>query len=205
MTKSCPSIQKKFNILTFKVVFVWTEELLARYLSGEALEIVREHSRYVMRLALQVAGRLQMTPAEMVFIEEAAMLHDIGVCQVNAPSLGLYGTQRYIMHGVLGRLILEQEGYPLHALVCERHTGVGITSEDIVRQKLPLPERDMCPISLAEQVICFADLFYSKKPGNVHIQKSIDKIRGNLAAFGQAKVQIFEEWLLQFGTPSFKT
>lgn len=183
---------------------MWTEELLARYLSGVPLEIVCEHSRNVMRLALQIADRLQLPSADLVFIEESAMLHDIGVCQVNAPSLGLHGTQRYIMHGVLGRLILEQEGYPVHALVCERHTGVGLTCEDIVKQKLPLPERDMCPVSLPEQIICFADLFYSKKPGNVQRLKSIDRIRENLASFGQDKVLVFEAWLLRFGIPPFE-
>jgi uncharacterized protein len=183
---------------------MWTEELLTRYLSGVSLEIVRDHSCNVMHLALLLAERLQLPAADRVFIEEAAMLHDIGVCQVNAPSLGLHGSQHYIMHGVLGRRILDQEGYPLHALVCERHTGVGLTCSDIVRQKLPLPERDMYPVSIPEQMICFADLFYSKKPGKVHIQKSVGKIRENLASFGQAKVQIFDEWLLRFGAPPFE-
>ena len=180
---------------------MWTENLLARYLSGVSLEIVREHSRNVTRLALNVAGRLQLASADLVFIEEAAMLHDIGVCQVHAPELGLYGTHPYIMHGVLGRAILEQEGFPAHALVCERHTGVGLTCEDIVRQKLPLPVRDMCPLSLSEQIICFADLFYSKSPGKLHERKSVDRIRKNLASFGQDKVEIFDAWIVQFGTP----
>lgn len=177
---------------------MWTTDLLARYLEDEPLKIVLEHSRYVADLALEVADRLALKDDERLFIEEAALLHDIGVCQVHAPGLGLQGSHPYIMHGVLGRDILEREGYPLHALVCERHTGVGLTCEDIIRQGLPLPHREMCPVSLPEQVICFADLFYSKKPGRLGERKSVAQVRKNLLPFGKEKVAVFDEWLTKF-------
>jgi uncharacterized protein len=177
---------------------MWTTQLLAKYLTGEPLDIVREHSRNVTDLALEIAASLNVSADKRTFIEEASMLHDIGVCQVHAPSLGLHGSAPYIMHGVLGRAILENEGYPNHGLVCERHTGVGLTCDDIIRQKLPLPERDMCPQSLAEQIICFADLFYSKKPGHLGERKTIAHIRKKLLPFGKEKVAIFDDWLLRF-------
>lgn len=178
---------------------MWTTKLLARYLEGESLGIVLEHSLHVAGLALEVAGRLALSEADLLFIEEASLLHDIGVCQVHAPGLGLYGKHPYIMHGVLGRAILDREGYPLHALVCERHTGVGLTCEDIIRQDLPLPHRDMCPQSLSEQIICFADLFYSKKPGRLGERKSAMQVRKKLLPFGEEKVAVFDAWLTQFG------
>ncbi len=177
---------------------MWTTTLLARYLDGEPLHIVAEHSRYVADLALEVAGRFTMSDDDRRFIEEAALLHDIGVSQVHAPELGLYGEHPYIMHGVLGRDILEREGYPIHALVCERHTGVGLTCEDVIRQKLPLPHRDMCPVSLAEQIICFSDLFYSKKPGRLAERKSVERVRMKLLPFGEEKAAVFELWLAKF-------
>jgi uncharacterized protein len=102
------------------------------------------------------------------------------------------------MHGVLGRAILEQEGYPLHALVCERHTGVGLTLEDIIRQNLPLPHREMSPESLPEQIICFADLFYSKSRGRLAERKTVEKVRKKLRHFGEDKVAIFDLWLAKF-------
>lgn len=184
-----------------KDVCGWTENLLARYLVGPALEIVLVHSKQVTDLALAVATRLQMSPADLEFITQAAMLHDIGVCQVYAPELGLHGAHPYIMHGVLGRMILDREGLPQHALVCERHTGVGLTCADIVNQKLPLPVRDMCPQSRCEQIICFADLFYSKRPGKLLVQKSVERVRKGLANFGADKVAIFNAWLVLFGDP----
>lgn len=177
---------------------MWEIKLLARYLEGEPFRIVSEHSRHVADLALEVADRLAIGGEERVFIEEAALLHDIGVCRVHAPDLGLYGPNPYIMHGVLGRAILESEGYPLHGLVCERHTGVGLTCDDITRQGLPLPHRDMTPRSLPEQIICFADLFYSKNPGRLDQRKSAAQVRKKLLRFGADKVAVFDAWLKRF-------
>lgn len=177
---------------------MWATKLLARYLEGESFEIVLEHSRHVADLALEVADRQELTEDDRLFVEEAALLHDIGVCQVHAPELGLYGMQPYIMHGVLGRAILETEGYPLHALVCERHTGVGLTCEDIIKQELPLPHREMYPQSLSEQIICFADLFYSKKPGRLNERKTVAQVRKKLLPFGEEKVAVFDTWLTKF-------
>ena len=48
------------------------------------------------------------------------------------------------------------------ALVCERHTGAGLSLEGIIAQDLPVPHREMVSVSLEEQAICFADKFYSK-------------------------------------------
>ena len=127
------------------------------------------------------------------------LLHDIGVCRIVAPKIGLEQGFPYIMHGIIGREILEQEGLPRHALVCERHIGVGLTVEDIIRQGLPLPQRDMSPVSTAEQIVCFADLFYSKSPGKITKQKSPEKVRRKLAGFGEGKALIFDRWMELFG------
>ena len=177
---------------------MWPVELLARYLEGEPFRIVLEHSRFVARLAMDVCEKLGIAVDDRIFIEEAALLHDIGVCRVNAPKLGLYGQHPYIVHGVLGREILEKEGYPLHALVCERHIGVGLTIADIIKQNLPLPHREMCPISLAEQIICFADLFYSKNPAKLAHKKTLEQVRKHMLTFGEEKLQIFEGWIQRF-------
>lgn len=177
---------------------MWEIELLARYLEGEQFRIVLEHSRHVADFALEVADRLAVTGGGRIFIEEAALLHDIGVCQVYAPELGLHGANPYIMHGVLGRAILEGEGLPLHGLVCERHTGVGLTCDDIIRQNLPLPHREMSPLSLPEQIICFSDLFYSKSPEKLDQRKTAPQVRKKLLRFGEDKVAVFDAWLEKF-------
>ena len=63
---------------------MWATKLLAGYLEGEAFRIVLEHSRHVADLALEIAGRMAAGEDDRTFIEEAALLHDIGVCRVNA-------------------------------------------------------------------------------------------------------------------------
>lgn len=173
----------------------WEIELLGRYFSGEALALMAGHGTAVAGLAADICGRLGVSEAESRFVEQAALLHDIGVCRVHAPEIGMQGEHAYICHGVLGREILEREEFPLHALVCERHIGVGLTVADIAGQGLPLPHRDMTPQSLPEQIICFADLFYSKQPGKIDHRKSPDRVRQKLSRFGIDKLQIFDIWM----------
>lgn len=177
----------------------WEIELLGRYFEGDALVVITGHGRAVAGLALRVCQVLGLAEEECRFVEQAALLHDIGVCRTIAPKIGLEAGFPYIMHGVIGRKILEDEGHPRHALVCERHIGVGLTVEDIDRQKLPLPRRDMSPLTIPEQIICFADLFYSKSPGKVSHQKSPVQVRSKLAGFGEGKTLIFDRWMELFG------
>lgn len=161
--------------------------------------MISVHGRVVAGLAGEIALSLELPAEERLFIEEAALLHDIGVCRVRAPEIDLHGEHPYIMHGVLGRKILEEEGLFRHAMVCERHIGVGLTEADILTQKLPLPLRDMQPVSTVEQIICFADLFFSKKMGHLESRKSTGQVRLTLSKFGETKLEIFDEWLKCFG------
>lgn len=172
--------------------------LLARYFpQPQAFAIVAEHSRMVAAKAVGVAMALD-PPVDVRFVEEAALLHDIGICRINAPGIGCFGTDPYITHGIHGRAILEAEGMPRHALVCERHIGVGLTAEDIATQRLPLPLHDMTPTTVEEEIICFADLFYSKKTGALAREKDIEAVRAGLRNFGEHKVRIFDAWLGRF-------
>jgi len=158
------------------------------------------HVSMVTAEALRLAERLGLSKAQRTFIEEATMLHDIGIVRVYSPGMGCTGSLPYICHGVEGRAMLEAEGLPAHALVAERHTGVGITREEIIANNRPLPARDMLAVSIEEKIISYADLFYGKK--HVWRRKPIDKIRKNLVKFGQHKIKIFDEWLAFFGGES---
>ncbi len=174
--------------------------LLGKYFpDSEAFSIILAHGRHVAVKARQVADGLDQSRVDLSFLEEAALLHDIGVCRTNVPKFHCHGTEPYIRHGIIGREILEEEGFPRHALVCERHIGVGLTRNDISSQGLPLPEREMSPISIEEKIICFADLFYSKSPEKSGREKTHDEIRKSLGKFGANKVEIFEALLKEFG------
>ncbi|MDR1091278.1 MAG: phosphohydrolase, partial [Prevotella sp.] len=85
---------------------------------------------------------------------------------------------------------------PKHALVCERHTGTGLTLEQIVTEKLPLPHREMVPVSIEEQIICFADCFYSKT--RLGEEKSVERIRKSISKHGRKPVEQFDKWCGMF-------
>ncbi len=174
--------------------------LIEKYYShdSEAYFLLVHHSRLVAEKALQVAARISMPVPDLTFIEEAAMLHDIGIFMTDEPLIGCYGTHPYIAHGCLGRDLLEKEGLPAHALVCERHVGTGLTSADIAEGNLPIPRRSMKPVTLEEQIICFADKFYSKKKDRLMHEKPVAEIRKGLARYGKSKLQQFDEWLVLF-------
>lgn len=165
----------------------------------KSYNLLVEHSKAVTRKALEIAKRVPHLNPNLKFIEEAVMLHDIGIFLTNEPELGCFGDKPYICHGYLGREILEKEGFPKHALVCERHVGVGISIQDIESQKIPIPKRDMLPISIEEKIICFADKFFSKNEEFLTKQKSVNKIKKGLLKFGEDKVKIFDEWFEKFG------
>ena len=126
------------------------------------------------------------------------MLHDIGIFETNSPELGCSGKHPYVCHGYLGRIILENKGLWQHALVCERHVGIGITAEDIKLNNLPLPLRDMIPVSVEEQIICYADKFFSKNGEMDSNEKSVEDILTTLRRYGSVKVLRFQKWMQLF-------
>ncbi|MDM8551249.1 HDIG domain-containing protein [Desulfobacterales bacterium HSG2] len=166
---------------------------------SETYKILVQHSEQVARKALDVAGRVAHLHPDFKFIEEAAMLHDIGIFMTDAVELGCRGEFPYIFHGYLGRKILESRGLPRHALVCERHVGVGLGLAEVKR--LPFPEvREMIPISIEEQIVCYADKFFSKsKNGDLPAkEKSLEDILCGLAFYGHDKVAKFQAWADMF-------
>ncbi len=168
---------------------------------SKAYYFLIHHSKLVAKKALQVAERVKELNPNFKFIEEAAMLHDIGIFMTHAPKIGCYGFHPYISHCYLGREIVEKEGFPKHALVCERHVGTGLTLEDIESNKFPLPKKDMFPVTLEEKIICFADKFYSKKEHSLEKEKSVQEIREIIAKFGNDKLKQFDEWIEFFKEP----
>ncbi|WP_430814547.1 HD domain-containing protein [Carboxylicivirga sp. RSCT41] len=168
------------------------------YAEGSPLWVtLTEHSYAVRSKALDIVSNHPELEADAQFVSEASMLHDIGIYMTNAPDLHCQGIYPYICHGYLGRELLEKEGYPKHALVCERHTGTGLSMIDIQKQQLPVPQRNMLPLSIEEQIICFADKFYSKSRALTKA-KSIDKIRKSMLKHGVHQVKRFDEWCEMF-------
>ena len=105
---------------------------------NELKHILLTHSRSVADKALQIAVKHPELHLDTGFLEEAALLHDIGIFMTDASGIQCFGTHPYICHGYLGSELLMKEGYPRHALVCERHTGAGMSLQSIIEQDLPI-------------------------------------------------------------------
>ncbi|MBQ8989069.1 MAG: HD domain-containing protein [Prevotella sp.] len=156
--------------------------------------ILLTHSRSVADRCLLIARKHPELRLDTEFLEEAALLHDIGIYQCDAPGIQCFGTEPYICHGLIGGRLLREKGLVRHAQVCERHTGTGLSHEQIIAQQLPLP-LDMIyePDTLEEQVVCYADKFYSKT--RLDLERTVEQTARSLEKFGEAGLQRFFHWV----------
>ena len=167
--------------------------IIQKYYNGnpELLKILLKHSKAVADKAIAIAEAHPELPIDRQFLLEAAMVHDIGIIKTNAPDIQCFGTEPYIRHGVLGAEMMRAEGYPLHARVCERHTGAGLSLNEIEEQSLPLPHEDLLPETLEEKLICYADKFFSKT--RLDREKTLEQAERSVAKHGEEGLRRFKE------------
>jgi uncharacterized protein len=156
-------------------------------------EILWNHSRDVATLSVQLG---KAHGARLGFLEEAAWLHDIGIRYTHAPGICCHGDQPYLCHGVIGREICDRAGLPEHGMVCETHVGTGLTAAEVEASRYPMPVRDMLPETLEEQIICYADQFFSKSSSH---RLDLDEVRRRVARHGPAPLERFEALHARFG------
>ncbi len=175
----------------------WQKIIDKYYIEDNELKnILIIHSQSVARKALQIVSLHPELHLDANFIREGAMLHDIGIIRTNASGIYCFGTEPYICHGLLGGEMLRLEGFPLHARVCERHTGAGIGIEDIEAHNLPLPHVDFLPETMEEKVICYADKFFSKT--HLDRERTVEEALNSLLKRDSKGVERFKEWIKMF-------
>lgn len=166
----------------------------------ELRHILLVHSRQVADKAVCIVDAHPELHLDRDFVYAAAMLHDIGIIRCDAPGIHCYGTQPYIRHGIIGAEMLTSligvenfsgngsQKSPLKedlegvGRVCARHTGTGLPGLE--------------PETLEEQVICYADKFFSKT--KLDREKTFDEACRSLMKFGAEGVKKFEAWHQQF-------
>ena len=154
------------------------------------------HVILVTQKAIQAAKHIGLSTEQIQFIEEAAMLHDIGVIKVNAPEIGCNGPLRYLYHMPEGRKILESENLTEHAKVCEGHTTI---TELVVKNKsMDIPVRDYSPKTIEQECVAWADKFYSKGGEHFWIPRTVDQIRESRQELGQPAIDMFNKWNKKF-------
>ena len=73
-------------------------DIIAKYYpaDSEVYTILVTHSRSVADKALAIARMHPEMNLDLTFIEEAAMLHDIGIFLCDAPEIDCHGSAKYI-------------------------------------------------------------------------------------------------------------
>ena len=163
----------------------YVKELFDKYYpeDNKLRRLLIKHSRDVADKALRIVDAHPELHLDGQFVEDGALLHDIGIFMTDAPGIYCHGNRPYIEHGRIGGEILRKEGYDALARVCERHTGTGLPGYE--------------PETLEEQVICYADKFYSKTHPTV--EKTVEQAMASLRKFGDEGAARFEEWVKLFG------
>ncbi len=171
------------------------KEIIDRYYpeDNELKRIFMVHARKVTAFALDLAARHPELRLDTKFIEEAAMLHDLGIFLTDAPRIFCFGEKPYICHGYLGAELLRSHGLPRHAAVCERHTGTGLLKEQIAENGWPLPAMDFVPQTMEEQLICFADKFYSKTKHLEHA-RTLEQVVESMRKISDESAKKVESW-----------
>jgi uncharacterized protein len=163
-----------------------------------ALQVVYAHCEIVARVAGQLLDRGPLG-LDAGLVRAGALLHDIGVYQLYGAD-GRLDHAGYLRHGVLGYELLKAEGLPEELCrFCSRHTGVGLSRDDIRRQRLPLPPGDYLAETGEEQLVMYADKFHSKTDPPVFL--TADTYASAVRRFGPGKEAAFAALRARFGEP----
>lgn len=176
------------------------ENLHKKYATTDnAFKIVFTHSNIVKDIAEEIIANKNLD-IDTRLVKVGALLHDIGAYSLINRN-GEFDELNYIQHGVRGYEILKQEG--LDEKICrfaERHTGVGISQEDIINQNLNLPPKDYIAESLEEKLIMYSDKFHSKNPQF----NTFDTYSSYISRFGEDRIRKFQALSKIFGIPNIK-
>ncbi|MFS2295285.1 MAG: HD domain-containing protein [Actinomadura sp.] len=167
----------------------------------EAFEVVWTHCVIVCEIAEQIMDSARLD-VDAGLVRAGCLLHDIGVYRLYDMT-GAFEPEQYVRHGVLGHELLRDEGLPeTLCRFCSRHTGMGLTREDIERQGLPVPPGDYVAETVEERLVMYADKFHSKTSPPSFV--SADTYARHVRRYGEDKVAAFEEMRAFFGEPDLE-
>ncbi len=174
-------------------------KIIHKYIKPNSLTycLYMPHVILVTNKALKAAKKLKLTKNQIQFIEVAGMLHDIGIVRIDDPLLGCTGKLPYIQHLTEGKKILTKEGLPKHALVCEKHTT--ITKQQVINRSLDIEPRDYTPKTIEQEIIAWADKFYSKNFEKLWDKKTVKQISKMRKSYGMDAYNLFNSWDKKFG------
>lgn len=199
------TIRRKRKNLGDKIINMIQEEIYKLHkkysrgnLEDELLDLIWTHSLIVREIALQLGEKLikKGIKINLKLVEVGALVHDIGCydCYESRP-----GKNIYIEHGKMGYQILKKEKFDEEITrMAKIHLGVGLTKENIIKNKLPLKKEHCIPITLEEELVAYADNFHSKAgPKFLNFKEA----RERLLSFLFDSSIIFDRFENKFGKP----
>jgi uncharacterized protein len=167
---------------------------------GWTHQVVVEHSQAVAEIAQQLIEARDLD-VDSDLVRVGCLLHDIGAYTF-IESRGKRIKPRYVLHGFTGGGTLRYEGIPdAICRIAERHTGVGITREDLEKQGFAsqiIPDGVFIPETLEEWLVLYADKFHSKVPLRFN---SWEKCLESISRYGEDKTAKLRALADQFGIP----
>lgn len=158
--------------------------------------LLLHHSWQVTDLAMRCANAHPEQGLDTGLVLAGGLLHDIGIFLCHAPKIYCTGTNHYLLHGFLGGQLMRQEGLEAIARICERHTGAGLKKDALLPLGLKMLPHDYLPETKEEQLICYADKFYSKSRPEQTL--TFDQAFQGLLRFGEDGAERFRQWHKMF-------
>jgi uncharacterized protein len=169
--------------------------------------LLLDHSNKVLAKALEIAQNNAKSnnpiPLDLTVVKNGCLLHDIGIIYCNAPSILCNGPNPYLEHGFIGAKLLREYGIKnnlnleVYARICERHTGSGLSAQDIKNNNILVPIIDYFPETNEEKLVCLADKFFSKSKDTS--EKSFSKVTKSMEKFGPEVLTRFHNLVDYFG------
>jgi uncharacterized protein len=152
----------------------------------------------VCRIAEQILSRTDIH-LDADLVRAGSLLHDIGVYRLY-DAAGNIDPTHYVRHGILGYELLAAAGFSdAICRFCSRHTGVGLSRDDIRNQRLPLPFADYLAETSEEELVMYADKFHSKTDPPAFVTAS--SYTASIRRFGEDKAAAFSAMREKFGEP----
>jgi len=177
------------------------EQLHRKYAKTDAdFNLVYQHCQAIEAIVVQLLNAKPIAGINRDLLHVGCLLHDIGAYEVLEDGQFVQG----VRHGIFGEDILRNEGLPDSvARIASRHTGVGLTQQDVIDQGLPIPVADYLAETNEERLIMYADKFHSKSnpPLEPPYFCTFEWFYESVQKFGPDKVTKFDTLADLFGKP----
>lgn len=181
------------------------EQIHRKYAKTDAdFNLVYQHCQVIEAIAMQLLDARPIVGIDRGLVRVGCLLHDIGAYEVLEDGRFVQG----IRHGTVGENILQREGFSeAISRFASHHTGVGLTEQDVIDQRLPIPVADYTAQTNEERLLMYADKFHSKSnpPLEPPYFCTFEWFHKSVQKFGPDRASKFDALADLFGKPDLSS